>query len=85
MSPTWSVCRWLTNTLSILDQSGRRAARFSWLPAPTSNRKTSPLPSSTIQLDAFCAAEGLGIPVPSAVTRISSLASRSVLGKKLAG
>jgi len=40
----------------------------------------SPLPSSMRKQAAACAGRGVGIPVPQAMTRISSGASFSLLG-----
>ena len=49
-------------------------------PEPMSKRNLSPFPSSTNQQAAACFGRALGIPVPHAITRISSGARSSEPG-----
>ena len=67
-------------TLSIRSYGIFCAARRSWQPLPMSKRNFSPLPSSTSQHAAACFGRTLGMPVPSATTRISFFPSDSVAG-----
>ncbi len=71
-SLVWSPCRWVRKIRSICFMWTFMDVYFSITPVPASNRKESPLPSSTKTLPHDCASRGMG-DVPMNEMRISSV------------
>ena len=84
MSPTWSACRWVRNTLVVAVTGRPRPLKLASAPEPRSkkNRSRCSLPTSmSTDADAWLFFTN-GSPLPRIVTRISSGATSSAPGAR---